>query len=176
MLLCISSSVHGQFGVNREKESVTEQIQQQGESSPQAQTNNNNPIATKLLTMAPELGEQDAVDLAYMIEHISRDPETATMITMLLKDEEQAANLQAFIKDLTPEQIVVGMKQSMEELKAIEILFSDPQRAVVEMDQEGMIEKKKLGMYQKNPELLEDDVRKSVYFTFVSLIVAGGFV
>ena len=43
------------------------------------------------------------------------------------------------------------------------------------MEKEGLIEKKRLDFYKKNPDVLAQDTRKGVYFSFVSLAVAGGY-
>ena len=42
---------------------------------------------------------------------------------------------------------------------------------------EGLIDdKKKIKEYKKNPALLEADMRKGLYFSFISLAVAGGYI
>jgi hypothetical protein len=83
--------------------------------------------------------------------------------------------LEALVKDTTPMEIVQGLKAALDELKAIETLFANPERAVVIMEEEGMIEKKRVDYYKKNPDVLADDTRKGVYFAFVSLAIAGGY-
>jgi hypothetical protein len=60
-------------------------------------------------------------------------------------------------------------------MQMAEILFQDPVRAFIEMEKDGMIPADKIKMYKKNPELLIQDTRKSLYFTVVSLAAAGGY-
>ena len=80
------------------------------------------------------------------------------------------------LKKLSPPEILGGMKETLANLKLIEYLFKDPQRAVKEMEKEGMIEKAHLKKYRKDPSLLEQDTRRGLYFQFISLAVVGGFI
>lgn len=38
-----------------------------------------------------------------------------------------------------------------------------------------MVEKEKIPMYEKNPQQLETDTRKGLYFMFVALAEAAGY-
>lgn len=78
-------------------------------------------------------------------------------------------------KNLSMEEILGGMKEAMDNLKLIDILFKDKERAVREMEKEGMIKKEHLKKYRKDPDLLETDTRRGLYFQFVSLAAVGGF-
>ena len=57
----------------------------------------------------------------------------------------------------------------------LEVLFQDKERALREMTKEGMIPEEKLSIYQTNPDLLETDTRRGLYFMFVALAEAGGY-
>lgn len=92
-----------------------------------------------------------------------------------MKDGSGEQVYKQFSKGMSEKDIVVGMVQTLEELKALEMLFRNPKRAVEEMNKEGMIPKKNLDTYLENPALLEDDTRKSLHFTFVSIAAAGGY-
>jgi hypothetical protein len=72
-------------------------------------------------------------------------------------------------------QIAQALGQALEELEMLEILFQDPARAVREMEKEGLIANDRLSAYKKNPDLLEEDTRTHLYFTFVSIAAAGGY-
>jgi hypothetical protein len=159
--------VAGQFGVNKEKPLAQAAVGENGEVDYKL-----HPVAIKLLEMA-DIGEEYATDIAALIDGIRADPETNVMIAMMIKDEGET--LQALANDLSPKEVVVALKQTIDELKAIEYLFADPERAVVEMEKEGLLDKKKLSIYKKDPKLLEDDTRKGTYFAFVSLAIVGGF-
>jgi hypothetical protein len=160
--------VAGQFGVNKEKPLAQAAVGENGEVDYKL-----HPVAIKLLEMA-DIGEEHArTAIAALIDGIRADQETNVMIAMMIKDEGET--LQALANDLSPKEVVVALKQTIDELKAIEYLFADPERAVVEMEKEGLLDKKKLSIYKKDPKLLEDDTRKGTYFAFVSLAIVGGF-
>jgi hypothetical protein len=129
-------------------------------------------MATRLQSLAP-ISIQDAIDIAVVLQAAQADEDTKLMISKLKNDESET--LAALAKEVTAMEIVQGLKQSLDELKAIEQLFVDPKRAVKEMDEEGLIEKSRLDFYKQNPEALADETRKGVYFGFVSMAVAGGF-
>ena len=75
------------------------------------------------------------------------------------------------------EDILRGMLHQLVEMRFLEVLFKDPERAVEESIKEGLIEdKKKIKEYKKNPALLEADMRKGLSFSFISLAVAGGYI
>ena len=118
------------------------------------------------------LSEQDAADMAHLIHKAQSDPDTMNMVAKM--KAEMSSELEELSKQ-PAEAILGGMKQALEEIKMLDVLFKDPKRALKEMDKEGMIEKAHLKKYQKNPGLLEEDTRKGLYFQFVSLAAAGGF-
>mmetsp|Transcript_45436 Transcript_45436/g.131129 ORF Transcript_45436/g.131129 Transcript_45436/m.131129 type:complete len:181 (-) Transcript_45436:64-606(-) len=160
-----------QFGVPNAKDTAAEAtIDANGDVD--AGENPYAEMATRLQSVAP-IDIQDAVDLAAIIQAAQADPDTKELISKLKVEEGEA--LEALAKEVTAMEIVQGMKQSLDELKAIETLFADPERAVVEMEKEGLIEKKQVEFYKQNPEALADETRRGVYFGFVSMAVAGGY-
>ena len=119
------------------------------------------------------LSEKDAADMAAIIDEARKDIETMTLITkMKTENMENLAELQK----LSPAEVLGGMKEVLDNLKLIEYLFKDKEKAVKEMEKEGMIEKAHIKKYRKDPDLLEQDTRRGLYFQFISLAVVGGFI
>jgi hypothetical protein len=131
--------------------------------------------AASLQAASPDIPSQDAVDLAALLDAVIQDPETKMMVENLRSADGRKASLEAFSDSLTQKEIVDTLKQTMDELKALEYLLLDPARAVREMEKEGIIPDQHNELYKKNPQQLADDTRKGLYFSFVSLAVAGGF-
>lgn len=119
------------------------------------------------------LSEEDATNIASLIEEAQKDLETKALITKMKEDQ---GNELAELRKLDKMEIIGGLKQTFDHLKLIEYLFKDPARAVEEMDKEGMIDKKHLKKYRKDTALLEQDTRRGLYFQFISLAVVGGFI
>ena len=119
------------------------------------------------------LSEKDAADMSAIIEEARRDLETMAMITRM--KEENGESLSE-LKKMTTTEVLGGMKQALDNMKLIEYLFEDKERAVREMEKEGMIDKAHIKKYRKDPELLEQDTRRGLYFQFISLAVVGGFI
>lgn len=142
--------------------------QQEQASSPYA------PLAAKLRSHYPALPEQDAVDIAAFLLAARQDPETALLLQRMKQGSGQN-EFQAFAADASPAELVQALAQATGELQMLEVLFRDPQRAVEEMNKEGMIPSVKLSLYKKDPALLEEDMRKSLYFMLVSAGAAGGY-
>eukprot|EP01083_Nonionella_stella_P052020 138215_1 len=119
------------------------------------------------------LSEQDATDMEAIIIEAKKDIETMAMITkMKAENTEHLAEL----KNLSPMEVLGGMKETLDNLKLIEYLFKDKEKAVKEMEKEGMIDKAHIKKYRKDPDLLEQDTRRGLYFQFISLAVVGGFI
>lgn len=118
------------------------------------------------------LSDQDAADMEAIIIEAKKDVETMAMLTKM-----RAENADAILElqKLSPEEIVGGMKEALDNMKLIDYLFQDKERAVREMEKEGMIKKEHLKKYRKDPGLLEEDTRRGLYFQFVSLAAVGGF-
>jgi hypothetical protein len=129
-------------------------------------------IASALVTIDPTLKEQVAVDIASLIDAAKSDKDTKFMLQKMKTEEPEAV---AGIASLAPLEIIKGLIQAFEEIKMLDYLFQDKERALLEMDKEGMIDKDKLPIYQKDPDLLEADTRKGLYFMFVALAEAAGF-
>ena len=119
-----------------------------------------------------KLTEQDAVDIAALIKAAAEDPQTIQMIAKL-KDE----NIKEIeeLRNHSEEEILNGLKQSIDELKMADYLFQDKERALREMEKENMIPPEHLAKYKANPDLLEEDTTRALYFNFVSLAVVGGY-
>ena len=119
------------------------------------------------------LSESDAADMEAIITEARKDVETMAMISKMKEENnEHLAELQK----LSPMEVLGGMKEVLDNLKLIEYLFKDKQKAVKEMEKEGMIEKSHIKKYRKDPDLLEADTRRGLYFQFISLAVVGGFI
>uniref|UniRef100_A0A7S0C412 Uncharacterized protein n=1 Tax=Proboscia inermis TaxID=420281 RepID=A0A7S0C412_9STRA len=160
-VILISNPVNAQFGVPKVSKTGQAEIKANGEE--------------QKYTATPESGflsEQDSSDIEGLIDAAKQDPETMAMVNRLKTD--MSSELDALRKE-PMEQILGGMKETLDNLKLIEHLFKDKERAVEEMNKEGMIEKTHLDAYMKNPDLLEEDTRKGLWFNFVSLAVVGEF-
>lgn len=132
-------------------------------------------LAAQLKQAWPQMPEQEAVDVAAMIQTIRADPESQLLIKRMTEGSGKA-KFDAFVKDLeSPKEIAVALSMQLQEMAMLEVLFKDPQRAVAEMKKEGMLPAEKIEEYEKNPALLEEETRKSQYFTFLSIAAAGGF-
>lgn len=79
------------------------------------------------------------------------------------------------LRKLPEEQILNELKIAMDEMQMLDVLFKDKERALGLMEEEGMIPKEHLKKYKKDPNLLEEDTRRALYFRFVSLAVVGGY-
>lgn len=119
------------------------------------------------------LSEQDAIDMEAIIIEAKKDLETMAMITKMKDDNMEGL---AELKKLSTMEVLGGMKETLDNLKLIEYLFKDKEKAVREMEKEGMIDKAHIKKYRKDPDLLEKDTRRGLYFQFVSLAVVGGFI
>jgi hypothetical protein len=118
------------------------------------------------------LSDQDAADMEAIISEAKKDLQTMAMLT---KMKAENADSIAELQKLSPEEILGGMKEALDNMKLIDYLFQDKERAVREMEKEGMILKDHLKKYRKDPGLLEEDTRRGLYFQFVSLAAVGGF-
>ena len=165
LLSLLFATINAQFGIPpKDKASLPRQQPQNGEEiSQQSHTNQQQGF----------LSEQDAADISALITEAKKDLETMAMLTKM--QEENPQEVAEMKKNLSPEEILGGMKEAMDNLKLIDILFKDKERAVREMEKEGMIKKEHVKKYRKDPDLLEKDTRRGLYFQFVSLAAVGGF-
>ena len=156
ILFCPSLS-SAQFGLSKPKSVIESEIMADG---PQEQTSGT-------------LSEQDGADMEELITKAAADPETIELVSRLKTEMSEELNE---LRKLSLEEILGGMKQTLDDMKLLDYLFKDPKRALEEMEKEGMIEKSHINKYKKNPKLLEMDARRGLYFQFVSLAVVGGFI
>lgn len=170
-LLLLIPIVSGQFGILNKKEGskLEDNLQEASIGVDGTVDTKYESLARKLQAAAP-ISEQDAVHIAILLEEAKVDAETAVLLSQMPKEA-----VEKLKSSSTPMEIVKGLKANMDELKAVEILFSDPDRAVLEMEKEGLIDKKRVDYYKKNPSALKDDTNKAIYFAFVSLAAAGGY-
>jgi hypothetical protein len=130
-------------------------------------------LVQKVTATDPDMDEQTAVDIAAVLQAAKKDPQTVLLLRRL-KEGTGKKDFDAY--KATVDEIGPGLVQSFQELKMLDILFRDPQRALKLMLEEGMIDKEHLSTYQKNPDLLEEDTRRAVYFTFLSIAAAGDLI
>lgn len=130
-------------------------------------------VQTLLKRGRGKISVEDATNIAFLLETANKDPKTLQMVEKMKREEEQA--LSALVAETPDEQLIFHLHTALEEIKLLDILFADPARALKEMEKEGMIEPKRIKEYQKNPKLLEEDTRRSLYFSFISMSVAAGF-
>jgi hypothetical protein len=183
LILCslLLEPADAQFGVARDKGKIKERLlQQQAElaakkagSASSAEIDANGEAKTENPTEGI-ISPKDAADMEEILIQASQDEETMKMVVQMkieMKDEIEA------LGNEPSEDILRGMLHQLVEMRFLEVLFKDPARAVEESIKEGLIEdKKKIKEYKKNPALLETDMRKGLYFSFISLAVAGGYI
>lgn len=132
-------------------------------------------LAQKFTELVPAFQGDDALGLAQLIQSVKEDEETKK----LLKEYANLGSdigLEENVKNAGEKDIAGGLIQIYEELKAMDILFQDPQRAVEEVNKEGMIEDdEKLKLYREDPTQLEADMREGLYLSFVYVASAGGY-
>jgi hypothetical protein len=131
-------------------------------------------LATQLQLNYDKLSDQDAVDLAALLHAAKADPETIQLVHNMKQGSGQSP-FQDFTKDTTPAGIVKGLQETMNEFKALDILFANPVQAVEELIADGMVPPDEVDMYRNDPQLLEDSWRKVLYFTLISHAAAGGY-
>lgn len=176
LLLVVLSTIipqtHAQFGVARDKGKIKElllkhQAQVHAEVSAEISANGEADVPAFL-------SPQDAADMEELILKASEDEQTIELIAKMKVD--MRTEIDALGQEPS-EDILKGMKMALDEMKMLDYLFKDPERAVREMEKDGLIgdDKKKLKEYKMDPSLLETDTRKGLYFSFISLAVAGGY-
>ena len=120
------------------------------------------------------LSEQDALDIAEVITSIKGDPESMKLLEDM-KNGAAKKDFEEMKKSLDEKEIIQYMVKTLDEMKATEILFANPQRAFKEMKKDGMIPEHRIDAYAQNPKLLDDDTRKGLFFSMLSLAAAGGY-
>mmetsp|Transcript_14298 Transcript_14298/g.21469 ORF Transcript_14298/g.21469 Transcript_14298/m.21469 type:complete len:168 (-) Transcript_14298:16-519(-) len=157
LTLCLVATA--QFGVNKKDEIAAAAAAGQQETETQEA-----PVT--------RLTEQDALDIGALIEAAGQDPETIKLVAAL---KDQNAGDIAELKNLPAEEILNELKGALDEMKMLDLLFKDPAKAVELFEAEGLLPPEHLEKYKKEPELLEDDTRKGLYFRFISLAVVGDY-
>lgn len=118
------------------------------------------------------LTAENAEDIEALVKEGREDPETVAMIAQLKEDmADEIADLQKW----SSEDVLGGMMEAMRNLQMLDVLFRDKDRALAEMEKEGMIKDTHREAYQKDPDLLEKDTRRALRFQFYSLAVVAGF-
>mmetsp|Transcript_20933 Transcript_20933/g.34583 ORF Transcript_20933/g.34583 Transcript_20933/m.34583 type:complete len:183 (+) Transcript_20933:118-666(+) len=118
------------------------------------------------------LSDEESAMVDALIEQMKKDPRTVEMVTRMKSEE--AETLEMMIGGMSGPEKVKNLQQILSELKAVEILFKDPARALKVMNEDGMVPANRLPEYQRNPALLEEDTRKGLYFSFVTMAVSLG--
>jgi len=118
------------------------------------------------------LTEKDATNISALIEAAKEDPETVHLIKSL--KEGNVDGLEE-LRKLPAEEVLDGLKVSLDELMMLDYFFSDKERALEAMIKDGMIADEHMKRYKDDPALLEEDTRKGLYFQFISLAVVGGY-
>ena len=161
---CVVSKCGAQFGIPKANTKHDEEevaIDSNGETQQQQQDG------------VKYLSDQDAADLEAILKGAREDAETIELIMKMKNEMSEELNE---LKQYSKEEILGSMKQSMDNMKLIDYLFAKgPEFALEEMIKENMIQKEHIKKYKKNPELLELDTRRGLYFEFVALSVTGGF-
>ena len=75
------------------------------------------------------MSEQDALDISAMGEAARKDPET-NMLIHKMKHEQSIELVQ--LRKFSIDQIMLGMKQALDEWKVVDFFFKDKHRAVEE--------------------------------------------
>lgn len=171
---------HAQFGLPKKKDNKASQAEVNADGNIQegTATNEMNLSLIQLLSKAEKqaggtlaLSQEDAFAIDGLLKQAVQDPDTQVLVQEMKTMQREV--LEQMLGETTPLDIVNNLKAVMSELVSLEILFQDKDRAVREMDKEGMIEEHRLAEYKKNPDLLEQDTRKALYMTFVSTAVVG---
>jgi hypothetical protein len=163
----------GQFGVASNRDVVEQVVVETSDGSFDGVHPREALVQTLLTRSHGKLHVNDATNIAFLIETARKDPATLEMVgTMKTVQRETIA---ALVAETSDEQLMRQLHVALEEIKMLDILFKDPVKAVEEMDKEGLIDHKMLRHYRKNPALLEEETSKSMYFTFITLSVAAGF-
>ena len=140
VVLLLLPIVSGQFGVlNKNDDSKLEDSLQEASIGVDGSVDAKYESLARELQSAAPISAEDAVHIAILLEEAKVDAETAVLLSQMPKEV-----VEKLKSTSTPIEIVHGLKANLDELKAVEILFSNPERAVVEMAKEGLIDKARL--------------------------------
>ena len=174
------TSVEGQFGIPKVPASLAEQngedmgeeVSQGGGGAAKNSLKHNAGGEHSTGEQEGFISDKDAADMEAILIEAQKDVETMAMITKMKTENPQHI---AELMKMPQNEILGGMKETLDNLRLIEYLFKDKEKAVREMEKEGMIDKAHIKKYRKNPELLEQDTRRGLYFQFITLATVGGF-
>lgn len=132
-------------------------------------------IASKITDVVPEYKGDAAVQLAKSLELLKVDEETQQVLQMLKSGDIVVGNEEE-IKKAEHKDLVTAMIVLFDELKAMEVLWRDPQQAVEAIAQDGMFENEEsLKHYRENPTQLEQEMKERLYVSFVQIANAAGY-
>lgn len=171
-VILISNPVDAQFGVPKLQSKSSSSSSESSQATEIKTDGGEQTYTTSTLKSGGVLSEEDSVAIEGLIVAAKDDPETMAMVQRLKTD--MSSELDELRKEPI-DKIISGMKETLDNLKLIEYLFQDKDKAVEEMNKEGLIDKEHLNAYKQNPDLLEEDTRKGLWFQFVSLAVVGEF-
>ena len=140
-------------------------------------------MMAKLLQSMPTMKEAQARDVSLMLKFAKSDPDTRVLLKTIKsekkeeKEEEKKKTKknEGMEDNPSPKKIVEGMVQTLRDLQMSELLFKDPQKALQHMKDEGLLNEEKVKLYENDPSLLQQETRRSLYFSFVGLAVKGGY-
>lgn len=118
------------------------------------------------------LSDEENAMVDALLAQMKSDPQTMEMIKKMRDDEGHALDM--LIKSTSGPEKVKNLQTVLSEFKALEVLFRDPVKALKVMNEDGMVPPERLPAYQANPRLLEEDTRKGLYFSFVTMTLALG--
>lgn len=132
-------------------------------------------VAQQLKNAAPEIPIDDTLVVATMLRDLAEDKFTLDM-TNKMRAQNEDPQLRDFLNQATPKDIATGLYQITDEIKALELLFQNPQRAVEALNQDGIIpDESKLKFYRETPLQLKEDLTRVLYMSFVAFASKGGY-
>ncbi len=133
-------------------------------------------IASKITETVPEYKGDESILLAQMVQNLKDDKESM-MIVEQLKSGALKLGIAEDVKNADQRDLVVGMINIFDELKALEVLFQDSARAVEEVFKDGMLgeDEEQLNQYRQNPEALKDDMLNGLYISFIYVAHVAGY-
>jgi len=133
-------------------------------------------IASKITEIVPEYKGDESIVLAQLVQNLKTDEESMKIVEQL-KSGALKLGIEEDVKNADQRDLVVGMINIFDELKALEVLFQDPARAVEEMLKEGMLgeDEQQLNQYRQNPAALQDEMLNGLYISFIYVAHVAGF-
>ena len=132
-------------------------------------------VATKITEIVPEYDADQAVQLAKSLELLKEDEETQQVLQMLQSGDLVVGNEEE-IKKAEHKDLVTAMIVLFDELKAMEVLFRDPQKAVEAVAADGLFENEEaLNFFRENPAQLEQEMKQRLYISFIQVANAAGY-